>query len=392
MSKLDSPYIIGDHWLEKRKDGRSPNWQVAWLENRQIQYRSTRSDDLEKAKSYIEAFVSTKNSISGEGEEAPLAFVMLKLYWVEHGSKVVSPAQIKSSIRAFVGFLAQDKVGHDATVEDLRPEVFERFIQWRKFPHSWKVMFDGKEVASSSKGVKGESIKRNLDDLTAAFNHNVRRGRMSSIFVPSIPASERSAPRDRVLSPEELGAIVGYAQNSPQLYQWIMLMLGTAARPEAAMAFDPELQVRGEVINLHPPAWAKTKKVNPSIPLIPPLRAITDNWRHFECKSHKTAWRTMRRVLNLSDDVHAKTIRHTVATMLLDDGDLHPHLIESLLGHRVLNKTTAVYAKWNVRHMSPLIEPLTAIWNMVDSEASAWRARHLLDTTNKGRVILRSIS
>lgn len=59
--------------------------------------------------------------------------------------------------------------------------------------------------------------------------------------------------------------------------------------------------------------------------------------------SHKTAWRIMRRVLRLTDDVHPKTIRHTIATLLYADDTVPEREIVEMLGHEgELARTTRV--------------------------------------------------
>lgn len=396
MSQADTPFEYGGFWLDKRRDGKSPDiWQIAWKVGRAIHIKSTgcRTDELDAAKAKLVAHalgdVSKKPNIPTEHAHV---FTLFKNYWLEHGKDAVSPGQIESSLRVFIGFLlGQDDLGPLTTVTDLTSDVFERFIAWRQREHTWEVAWFGKTYKHTAKPVKGESVKRNLDDIKAAISHNVKRGRIKPIFIPSVHKSLRSPPRDTVLTIEQLGAIVGYAeQDSFEFYCWIALMLGTAVRPEAALAFKPDGQLRGDAVDLHPPAWQRTKKVNPVVPLIPQLAGLMPHWPEGSVTSRKTAWRTMRRALDLPDNVFPKTIRHTVATMLLDmamlgDGKLAPMHIEALLGHKVVNSITGVYAKWNVRHLEPVRPALSAIWTTVHEAANEWSAGHLLDTGQRGQ-------
>ena len=51
----------------------------------------------------------------------------------------------------------------------------------------------------------------------------------------------------------------------------------------------------------------------------------------------------MRRVLRLTDDVHPKTIRHTIATLLYADDTVPEREIVEMLGHEgKLARTTRV--------------------------------------------------
>ena len=330
---------VTSFWLDKRRDGKSAAIsQIAWYERGTVLYRSTRQRDLEAAKAELRAHDQAIRSKGKQDGSQAVVFALLKLYWQEHGRRVVSPAQIESSIRVFTGFMIQDEIGADATVDRLTPAVFERFRVWRMQPHEWEVPWYGKRYATSSPGVKGETVQPNLNDIRAALMHHQRNGRITAPFVPSVPAQFRSPPRDRVLSLKELGSIVGYARHFPDLYRWIALMLATAARPEAGLAFDPSVQRQGAALDLHPRGWAVTKKVNPVVPLIADFEPLLDDWPVSTVSSRKRAWRTMRRALGLSDDVYPKTPRHTMATMLLDDAKVDPIHIEAMFGHRIIRK------------------------------------------------------
>src|SRR3546814_11811256 len=88
---------------------------------------------------------------------------------------------------------------------------------------------------------------------------------------------------------------------------------------DACLAFDPEHQWRGKLVDMHPKDWPLTKKRNPTIPAIGPLLPILKDWKkdpHKIVRSRRTAWRKMREALELPDNIVPKTIRHTVATQI----------------------------------------------------------------------------
>lgn len=323
-------------------------------------------------------------------EGSALVAPLLKLYWTERGQNVVSPDQISSSIRQFLAFLIRDEIGAAAVVSDLTPQVFERFRQWRMAPHSYELKWLGKTYSHNSKGVRGESVQRNLDDIRAALLHHERNGRIRAPRVPNLEARYRSSPRDRVLTPEEIVSIVGYAHmKDVSFYRYVALMLATAVRPEAAMAFSPS-QWKGGAIDLHPEEWERTKKVNPVVPVIPEFIPVLKAWAadsQKKVESRKTAWRTMRRVLGLPADVHAKTIRHSVATWLIHSPGVMPEHVETLLGHRVLKRTTATYAKVSLQYLDPIKPALSTIWAWVHHGADQWSAVHSLSIPVRGKKI-----
>src|SRR3546814_8748240 len=65
MAKDTSPFVVGEYWLDKRRDGKAGNvWQIARssAESRSIIYRSTKRGDLEDAKGVLLAFVNQERA------------------------------------------------------------------------------------------------------------------------------------------------------------------------------------------------------------------------------------------------------------------------------------------------------------------------------------------
>jgi integrase len=385
MAREDSPYIVGDFWLDKRRDGKSSAWQITSYDTatRQVVYRSTRTDSIDAAKPIIHAHADRARSRQQQSPDEARVIPLLLTYWEEHGRKAVSPAQIASSLRAFMGFLFQDEAGMNAVVTDMTPALLERFREWRMGPHEYDVPWGGKDFTHRSSGVNGETVQRNLDDLRASLNHAANNSRLP--FVPkiqSVASRYRSPARDRVLSIDELGMIFWYARHFPDFGRYVALMIGTAVRPEAAMAFTPAQYTGARTVDLHPPHWERTEKHNPIVPVIRPLRLILRRWKlenYTPVKSRARAWRTMRAALGLSSDVVAKTIRHTLATMLYADESVPERQISDLLGHTThINRTTRVYAKYNPAMMRQTEAALSSIWLKISRAARAYGAVHLL--------------
>ena len=405
MPRDTSPYIVGDLWLEKRKDGASPDiWQIRCYnkQTRSGYYISTACGDLEDAKRELNRHHAEQTIEEGPEDDDLYVAIVLRQYADEHGSKAISASSLCSNMRVSVGFLQQDEIGVDARLSNLNPRVFQRFLEWRMGPHSYEVHWQGKIYKQSSKGVVGETVSKNLDDLRAALNHAVTMGRIKvAPRVPRLKLQYRSPPRDRLLEWEEIGAIIGYASFDPPLLRWILLMLATGMRPEAALKLDATLQYRPErhLLDLHPVGAPRTKKRNPVVPIIPefqPWLIRSDGnfvtQRSMSLASMKRRWRTMRRELNFGPDVVSKTIRHTVATRLRSQGASIDD-IASLLGHRESNRTTAVYAKYDPEYMGNVPEFLSVIWNKAIEHADLWRAAHCRDmTTNNSCGVFKRIN
>jgi hypothetical protein len=319
----------------------------------------------------------------------------LFLYWREHGCNTLNPDTIAGSLRAFMGFLLQDEVGFMVRFSALTRAVFRRFIAWRMSPHSFTVDWLGREMTTVSKGVKGESVQRNLDDVRASLNHAVDRERIPvAPKVPGVPKADRSPPRDLRMSLEALGAMIGFASQAAQIEgqpidkgfgRWLWLMIGTACRPEAALAFNPVLQWNDGLIDLHPPGAPRTKKHNPVIPAPSRLARLLDTWRTEALKmtdvsppkSRGRAWRTMRRALELPVECIPKTLRHTIATELRRRG-VPGEELSVLLGHKPaeLQPMTAVYARYDPNYLIAALRSVDVIIGEVDHHAREWIRTH----------------
>ena len=390
MSRQNSPYIIGDYWLDKRRDGKSPQvWQIATAVKRSILYRSTHCRSLAEAKEALEAHVAEIKAKKVQDPTHAAVVPILITYWKEHGNKAVNSDQTSRSIRTFIGFLLADSVGPKAVMTDLNPALFERFREWRMGAHEFSVPWAGKSVQYASGGVSGATVQRNLNDIRAAFGH--ARANMRLPFSPKIKAIDqryRSVPRERVLTIEEMARIAWYCSHNPALFRFVALQFATAVRPAAALKFDPHKQYRDGLIDLQPDQAQQTKKRNAVIPVVSPLRPILLAWAReapAPVASHKTAWRVMRRALGLSSDVHPKTIRHTMATLLYGDDSVPEREIVEMLGHEGnLARTTKIYAKYDPKRLRNLIRSISRLWLQVSRAARKFGADHSLTTGQRG--------
>lgn len=395
MPRDTSLHILGEYWLDQRRDGKSPYWQIATYKtgSRSVVYRSTHERGLDEAIAVFEAFYAREKAKQPQEPDQAGVIAVLMTFWDERGKNAIKPDQIASSLRQFIGFLMQDEIGPGAVVSDLTPALFDRFRIWRMGPHEYSVPWGGKDYAHKSKGVRGESVQRNIDDIRAGILHAERNRRLP--MAPKIPQVEkryRSQARDNVLTIDQLGQIYWYTRHFPDQFRRFALMLGTGARPEAVSKFDPARQYdkRTKLIDTQHPDAPLTNKRNQFIPAIRPLRPILAAWKGEAEKSHKTAWRTMRRVLGLSTDTVAKDIRHTVATYLYSDPSVPERQTSELLGHAgKLERTTKIYAKYRPEHMAEAMAALTTLWLEVSRAGHAFATDHLLTKDGrKGKIAL----
>ncbi len=141
-------YSDGEYWLDKRRDGKSPDiWQIAAYspKSRSVIYRSTKQRALEDAKPILHAYAAEQRTKrpGQRAEDTPLVPHLFH-YCREHGPDVARLDTAMSSFRALIGFLQQDELGTGATVADINKVSLARFRRWRMGPHGWSVAWGDK--------------------------------------------------------------------------------------------------------------------------------------------------------------------------------------------------------------------------------------------------------
>lgn len=393
MSRETSPCIVGEFWLDKRRDGRSEGvWQIARYDtaSRSVIYRSTRQRSVEDATAVLHAYAERERAKGKQDPQDARVIPLLWLYWQEKGRKNINHDQTGRSLRTFVAFLMQDTAGMNAVVTDMLPAVFERFREWRMGVHAFEMEWDGKNYPYTSLGVSGDTVDRNLNDVRAAIHHAEANMRISyAPKIKAVPLEHLNPLRERVLTEDEMARIAWYAFHTPAMFRFVALQMVTSVRPEAAKRFNPITQYddRFGLIDLQPEGRARTKKRNAVIPAIRPMRVVLRAWArdgYAPVSSNKTAWRTMRKVLDLSDDVFPKTIRHTIATWLYNDPSVPERQVAEMLGHEGnLNRSTKRYVKYDPKRLREAVAALTIIWMRISRQATAYAADHLLTIDDK---------
>lgn len=399
MSRANSPYIVGDYWLDKRRDKRADGkpqeiWQIASRSKRSVVYRSTNCRDLEQAKGVLDAHIAELKAKGRQDAASAEVIPLLITYWKEKGSQAINHDQTARSIKTFIGFLMQDEIGVRAVVTDLTPVLFERFRKWRMGPHSCSVPWGGEPwTYSTEKGVSGATVQRNVNDIRAGVNYAEDNLRIPlAPKIKDVDKRYKSKHRDRLLTFDEMARIVWYAYHNKDLFRFVVLQIATSVRPMAALQFDPAKQYleRPNLIDTQPEAAPQTKKRNAIIPAIRPMRPVLKAWAKDGASpavSRKTAWRIMRRTLGLSEDVQPKTIRYTIATWLLEMDWIPERQISEMLGHTHqgdLARTSLIYAKYRPEQMGKVVKGLSIIWMQISRAARSYSAVHLLSTKGQG--------
>jgi integrase len=198
-------------------------------------------------------------------------------------------------------------------------------------------------------GISDETIRRQLGILRAALRRHERSGGSRAPLI-SLPPPGR--PRERKLSREELSRLVE-ACEEPHVRLAVEILAGTGLRVGRVLALkwaDVDLR-RGEI-------RLETRRRAKGAPRVLPLpRTLIESLRASErvcdhvvaydgrpVASIRRGFRTACDRAGLGPDVVPHTIRHSVATILLDEG-VPLTVVSQLLGHSSSLVTERVYAR-----------------------------------------------
>ena len=391
--RTTSPFIMGDFWLDRRPDGKSPAWQIARYDAKAkcVRYVSTRCQALEDAKTALEAHYAAAKA-TGQQDASAAVLPQLLLYWEERGQHVVSPSQIASSLRAFIGFLMQDDATPGVTYAECNPALFRRFVNWRMGPHAYSVDWKGRSYTHKHIGVGGHAVQRNLEDISAALNYAVKEGRVPyAPHVPSVEARHRPKKPVTVLTLDQLAAIIGYALDDPTLLRFVLAQVATLTRPEAVRAWQPwhQADLALGIIDTHPTDWQRTKKRNPILPVPTFYRDWLAEWMasgEVLPTQTRRRWATMRAAIGLPDDTDAKIIRRTMATWLNAAG-VPEFEVKTMLGHTA-GGATDHYIHVRPDHLVAARTTLDSLWLRIMFSVRSWQTNHRRTTNQFGKILV----
>jgi integrase len=313
-------FQIGDYWLSLEKN-KSPVWRATWFDakTRQTRRASLGTADFQQATEALAQFVVLRAQPKNEAPaDMPLALIFVR-YWHQHASKLASSEQAQYALAMWTEYWGA------SSVADLTPESQEDFMAWLK-----------------AKDFKNSYVSRILSVGRAAIYRSWKRGEiLAKPFIVDEPdRSDRREPRR--LSQEEMAKLLSAAQGWPHLLRFIMIMLNTLCRPDAALQLKPsQVDLNDKLVKLNPIGRKQTKKYRPIVPLTdtlaPFLRDPTVShfvlWKGNSVLSVKKTFARAVQKAGLSPDVTPYSLRHTMAKELRKRG-VPAWEVEGYLGHR----------------------------------------------------------
>lgn len=281
--------------------------------------------------------------------------------WLKHHvANLAAPDRYIYSVDQWIEFFDAERrqrriIG--PTVAELTPDLQARFRAWR-----------------STAGVGGHTIDRDLAALRGALTWAWKAQRIDHPpFIASVPAHQKAPPRERILSFEEIAAILDECVSKPErqhLIRFIVIELGTAGRPEAVLELtDANIDLKRNLIDPRQPGRVHARKRRAVVPIGKAVRPwvegiegklikykvpIAEKNRtpggptHFErnTRSIKTAWNGVCEDAGV-EGATPKTLRHTMLTWLAQRG-VPREQRQMLAGHSPQGTTAK-----NYEHLSP---------------------------------------
>jgi integrase len=296
--------------------------------------------------------------------------------WLKlHVSQLAAPSRYEGSTRLWFRFFDDEtregKMASPIHVSDIGIGVVRRFVERRR-----------------NEGVGGHCISRDLAALRGALNWAWKHEYVESVpFIPDVPPQDKAPPRDRVLTFEEIAALLAACRDRPErehLIRFMVIELGSAGRPEAVLQLSSEnidlerglidfnqpgrrhLQKRRSIIPIaeHVMPWVSDrvgKIIKYRAPIAPKNRDLSGT-SHFErdTVSIKTGWNAICRQAGVSGAT-PKTLRHTMLTWLAVRG-VPREQRERLAGHAAQSTTSINYEHLTPDYLRPAIREVDAFF------------------------------
>ena len=307
-----------------------------------------------------------------EIQQTPTVEELINEWLKFHVSRLAAPDRYHYSASHLTTFFNDERrvgrLGDRVMVKDLTPELQARFREWR-----------------SASGVGGHTVSRDLAALRGALTWAWKHQRIPKPppFIADVPAHKRSQPRDRVLSLQEVAAIIDACAGRPDrehVIRFIVIELGTAGRPQAVLELEhTNIDLERNLIDPKQPGRTYPRKRRAIVPLAKAVRpwvvGIEGKLIKYrvpiaggqgedpvfferETRSIKTAWNAACRDAGV-EGATPKTLRHTMLTWLAERGVPYEQR-QVLAGHSARGTTARHYEHLSPSYLKTAIEEVDA--------------------------------
>jgi integrase len=311
-------FQLGEFYLGQR--GESPAWLRCWYEKGRTYRVSLGTDDFETAKTLLTDWYVLNRTISqAKPAEVTMTEVMMR-YWEDRGQHARSHDNIKSHRNYWTSQFGDTSVSEATSFASL---------------NAFKTVL-------ASRGLSPSSINHVLAVGKAALRLAWQKGELVSVPpIVMLPVGHQE-PMGRVLTVNESARLL--AETSGHLRTFVLLLMGTAARPGAVLELDwRQIDFDAGLIDLNPEGRKQNKKLRPVVRLpnflrreFEPLKGAEGPVVDYNGKAVvrvKTAWRKARARAKLDAAVTTYSYRHTLGRFMRSQG-VPAWEVAGQLGHR----------------------------------------------------------
>ncbi len=341
-------FQVGEWWLSQRSG--SPAWYATCYdaEAKRTRRVSLGTDDFEQARQkLLERYLEQHRPQNAPAETVALADLLLD-YYKTHGSHARSGGSVKTSCGYWVEFF-----GEASVAEATRPPRLEAFI-----------------AHLGTQGFSTAYVQRILGVGKAALQRAWKRGEIASVpYIPGIKV-DYGEPLGRPLKIAELARLLREAPDHLRLM--LMILIGTACRPEAALELTgAQLDFDERLIDLNPRGRTQTKKFRPAVKMPETLAVVLTNapsgrlvtFQGRPVRKINKAWRGMRAAAELDAEVNPYSIRHTVARWMRQNG-VPAWEVAAQLGHKSRDyRTTELYAAFDPSYLENAVRVIELLFD-----------------------------
>lgn len=328
-------------------DGRGGVWYIAYNDGQRSRSVSTGTEDRGQAELALAGFLSGAPVVLRG--DAPATFADVWQRYVDQ-HKVRDEAR-----RDYAGRWLCEHFGHMAVADIVRADV--------------RAYADKRRAGLIGRPAQDATIRKELGAMAAALNFNVSRVepkavRLDPRALPHIDLPPKGAPKDRVLTDDEISRLYEAADESEWFGRLVLLLLETGSRSDAILDLTWEqVDLARGIVHLNAAGREQTAKRRAVVPIRPDFRVRLATWRGDARKvvgAPATVKKTIRRRLDGLGlrDVTPHTFRHTFITRGIERG-VSFEAMAKIVGDSI---TTL---EKNYLHLRPdyLQDELGKIWN-----------------------------
>jgi integrase len=187
---------------------------------------------------------------------------VLRLYGLEKGPELASPATLANSIAALAPFWG------DLTCDAVKGSTCRAYVAFRAKPRI--------DARGRTRTAKPSTTRRELGVLQAALNYAKKEGRL--VYAPEVTLPPQGEPRDRWLTRAEAAALLRAA--APHARRFILLSLYTGRRMGAVLELTwARVDLDAGVIRFREDGARETKKRRGSVRIPRQLANHLRRWR-----------------------------------------------------------------------------------------------------------------